>query len=344
MADINIQGLVCPVTKQPITVVSDEAVCTSDKSVAYPLRIGLPVLLGPEADTNRPWVRDIKAPQYAEAYAEMEFYNSVGRKRAEQIRADGSAKAVDSISMKHLFKIAGLDAEQRHKFPEPAILWACDNIDAASEIDCYRHIGSVLGKRVVQVGGSGTVALLLLLAGAAEAMLITPMIGEALVASEIARLLNVSLRCIIGIGEELPLADQYADVCFVGGCVHHMRTDIAMPEIARILKPGGKFAAIEPWKAPGYTIGTAIFGKREANPFCSPITEQRVKPFFASFKSADCIHHGSFTRYPSIVAQKAGLMLSVPKAEWVTRIDDAICDCIPFARKMGSAIALLATK
>ncbi|KRQ10143.1 methyltransferase domain-containing protein [Bradyrhizobium manausense] len=344
MTDIKIEGLVCPVTKMPLTILGDQAVFTADRSIAYPLQDGIPILLGPEAITDKSWIHDTRAPQYAEAYAEMEFYNSIGRKRAEQVRTDGSPKSVDSIGMQHVFRIATLPPEQRYRFPEPSTLWACDNIDAASETDCYRHIGPVIGKRVVQVGGSGTVPLLLLLAGAAEGILITPMIGEALVALEIARLLKVPLRCLVGIGEEIPLADQYTDVCFVGGCVHHMRTEIAIPEMARILRPGGKFAAIEPWKAPGYTIGTAIFGKREANPFCSPITEERAAPFFRAFASADCVHHGAITRYPAIVAQKAGFKLSVPKAEWVTRADDAICNCIPFARKMGSAIAMLATK
>ncbi|MCK1432214.1 MULTISPECIES: hypothetical protein [unclassified Bradyrhizobium] len=94
------------------------------------------------------------------------------------MRASGSAKSVDSIGMQHLFRIATLPPEQRHRFPEPFTLWACDNIDAASETDCYRHIGLVTGKSVVQVAVER--CLLLLLASAADGILITP--GEALVA------------------------------------------------------------------------------------------------------------------------------------------------------------------
>jgi uncharacterized protein YbaR (Trm112 family)/SAM-dependent methyltransferase len=341
---MKISGLVCPVTKTPLTKLSGDCLTSKDSEIAYPIRQGLPILLGPEAITNRTWQRDTKAPQYAEAYNEMEFYNAVGAERAEQIRTAGSAALVDSVSMKHLFEIARLPACERSDFPNPPLLWACDNIDAASEVDCYRHIGPVRGKRVLQVGGSGTTALLLLLAGAAETILLTPMIGEAQVALENAKLLGLELRCVIGIGEELPFEEGYVDVCFVGGCIHHMRTEIAFKEISRVLSSGGKFAAIEPWKAPGYVLGTKLFGKREANPFCSPLTKDRLRSFQSAFTSADCVHHGSFTRYPAIVAQKAGLRLSVPKAEWVTRVDDAICDCIPFARKIGSGIALLATK
>ena len=341
---MDVSGLVCPVTKVALTTISEHKLATTDGDIAYPIEDGIPVLLGPEAITNRKWLRDLKAPQYAEAYAEMDFYNSVGNLRAEEIEASGSAATSDSISMKHLFELAKLPADQRMDFPNPPLFWACDNIEAASEVDCYQFIGSVRGRRVVQVGGSGTIALLLLLAGAAEAILLTPMTGEARVALANAKLLDLPLRCVVGIGEELPFEDEYADVCYVGGCIHHMRTEIASKEIARILRQGGKLAAIEPWKAPGYSLGTKIFGKREANPFCSPMTAERLRPFREAFSSVKAVHHGALTRYPTIVAQKAGFRLSIPQAEWVTRMDDAVCDCIPGARSLGSGLCLLATK
>src|SRR5579863_2581731 len=68
---------------------SDEQRC-KDNEIAYPIRQGFPILLGLAAIANRTLQRDTKAPQYAEAYSEMEFYNAVGAKRAQQIRAAGS--------------------------------------------------------------------------------------------------------------------------------------------------------------------------------------------------------------------------------------------------------------
>jgi SAM-dependent methyltransferase/uncharacterized protein YbaR (Trm112 family) len=343
---MNISGLICPVTKRPLTTRNATHLTTADRQISYRIKNEIPILLGPEAVTEQsPWPRDLKSPQYDEAYKEMGFYNSTGYEHARQIRHAGSLDASDSAGLRHLGSIARLSEADRGPFPESDI-WLCETIDIAAERDCYRHIGSVKGKRVIQIGGKGVVAILLLLAGAAESILLTPMHGEASVAEELANLFGLKdrLRCIVGIAEEIPIEDCHVDVCFAGGCLHHMRTEVAFAEMARILTPGGKFAAIEPWRAPGYAWGTKIFGKREPNAFCTPLDKDRVSPIYNAFSNAECIQHGSLTRYPSIVAQKAGLVLSVPQAAWVADMDDAICNCIPFARKLGSGVAVLATK
>ena len=59
-------------------------------------------------------------------------------------------------------------------------------------------------------------------------------------------------RGVAAVGEELPFADNSIDALYSGGCVHHMDTAKAMPEFRRVLKAGGAFAAIDPWKAPAY--------------------------------------------------------------------------------------------
>jgi SAM-dependent methyltransferase/uncharacterized protein YbaR (Trm112 family) len=343
---MNISGLICPVTKRPLTTYGAERLTTADVSISYPVKNEIPILLGPEAVTEQlPWPRNVSSPQYDEAYREMEFYNATGYEHASEIRETGSLDNSDSAGLRHLGSIGKLSEAERGPFPDSDV-WLCETIDIAAERDCYRHIGSVKGKRVIQIGGKGIVAVLLLMAGAAESILLTPMHGEACVANELANLFGFKdrLRCVVGIAEEIPIENCHVDVCYVAGCVHHMRTEVAFLEIARILTPGGKFAAIEPWRAPGYALGTKIFGKREPNAFCSPLDKDRVSPIYSAFSNAQYVQHGSLTRYPSIVAQKAGIVLSVPRAAWVADIDDAICNCIPFARKLGSGVALLATK
>jgi SAM-dependent methyltransferase len=195
----------------------------------------------------------------------MEFYNLAGYEHAKQIRETGSLDTSDSAALRHLGSIAKLSEAERGPFPD-SDLWYCETIEVAAERDCYRHIRSVRGRRVIQIGGKGSVAVLLLLAGAAESILLTPMHGEACVANALASLLGSKdrIRCIVGIAEEIPIEDSHLDVCYVGGCVHHMRTEIAFLEIARILKPGAKFAAIEPWRAPGLCLGNKNIRKARA--------------------------------------------------------------------------------
>jgi SAM-dependent methyltransferase len=86
------------------------------------------------------------------------------------------------------------------------------------------------------------------------------MIGEAQAATASARILGVADRFeyLVAVAEEIPLADEAVDVALSDGCVHHMRTEIAFPEIARVLRPGGRFAAGGPRRAPFYGIGPKL--------------------------------------------------------------------------------------
>ena len=101
-----------------------------------------------------------------------------------------------------------------------------------------------------------------LLAGAAEAWVMTPMLGEVYCSIALAKEAGVvdRLRCVVGVAEEIPLAGDMFDAIYSGGCVHHMTTELAMPEIARVLKSGGRFASADPWRAPLHSIGKKFLG------------------------------------------------------------------------------------
>ena len=327
---------------------TDVVMLREDEAAAYPIVSGVPILLAPEVlrHPSAPAVFNLNDPQYAEAYLEMEFYNSAGFSEAHALRKAGSLLAVrDSESLQHLERLRLRPAQDRDSFPQPPKVWAHSRLDLQSEWDCYQHIGSVTGQRVLQLGGSGRAVQALLLAGAAEALLLTPMIGEAEDAIEVAKLLGVAdrFRTLIAVAEEIPLADASVDVAFSAGCVHHMRTEIAFPEIARVLRPGGRFAAIEPWRAPFYGIGTRLLGKREANAFCRPLTAARVAPLFDAFKKARYELHGSLTRYPMLGLQKFGLITPLDVAWWIGHADDTLSSLLAL-RRFGSGVAVLATK
>lgn len=366
--------LVCPITRQRLRVVSlneartriaggaplrarvetpaaaatgetDPVLLREDERAAYPIVSGIPVLLAPEilGDAQHPRTFDLSAAQYAEAYLEMAFYNDIGFKEAETLRRSGSLVATNDETMQHLERLR--PAQDRMTFPEPPKVWLHARMDLQSEWDCYRHIAPVNGQRVLQLGGSGKALQALLLAGAAQALLLTPMIGEAQAAIETAKLIGVAdrFRCLIAVAEEIPLADASVDVAYSGGCIHHMRTEIAFPEIARILRPGGRFAAIEPWLAPFYRVGTKLLGKREDNPFCSPITAARAAPLFDAFQDARYELHGTLTRYPMLGLEKFGLHTCLDRAWRIGRADDRLCSLLGL-RRFGSGVALLARK
>src|ERR1700732_634194 len=188
---MNISDLICPVTKRPLTTNGADRLTTADGSISYPVKDQIPILLGPEAVTEQsPWPRNVRSPQYDEAYSEMEFYNKAGYEHAKEIRDQGTLDLSDSAGLRHLGSIGKLSEAERGPFPDSSA-WYSETIDIAAERDCYRHIGPVAGKRVIQIGGKGVVAVLLLMAGAAEAMLLTPMHGEARVAMAVAALFGV---------------------------------------------------------------------------------------------------------------------------------------------------------
>jgi SAM-dependent methyltransferase len=174
----------------------------------------------------------------------------------------------------------------------------------------------------------------------------TPMLGEVYCSIALAKEAGVfeGLRCVVGVAEEIPVADGYFDAVYSGGCVHHMTTELAMPEIARVLKNGGKFSSMDPWRAPLYAIGTKILGKREVNVFCRPLTKARVEPIYSAFSEAKKEQYGTLTRYPALALGKFGLNVSFGTMWRLYSIDDAVCSCIPGMRGFGSSVALFGTK
>ena len=53
-----------------------------------------------------------------------------------------------------------------------------------------------------------------------------------------------SVVALEGTGEAIPLADASADAVFVSSAWHWMDASLAVPEIARVLRPGGRFAVL----------------------------------------------------------------------------------------------------
>ncbi|HEY3731936.1 MAG TPA: methyltransferase domain-containing protein [Steroidobacteraceae bacterium] len=326
---------------------SDPVLLRADNRAAYPIIDGIPILLGPErlSAPGEAVQFDLTTGHYAEAYNETPFYDAEAIAKTTQIE-NNSLVGLPFDGLNRLGLLHQMSLRHRSDFPNPPLRWLAASVDSPCEWDCFAHLAPVQERRMAQIGGTGEVAMTLLLAGTRAAILITPMLGEARLARALARKLGVAerFRCAVGIAEELPLPDTSLEIVYSGGSVHHMTTELAFPEVARVLRSGGRFAAMEPWRAPLYALGTRVFGKREANPFCRPLTRARVAPLFQAFSQARCIQHGALTRYPMLAMQKLGARISQATAWRVGRTDDRICAAIPGLRRLGSGVALLATK
>ena len=119
---------------------------------------------------DRPQRFDLQDVKYAEAYQEMTFYNKVAQAEAETIRQSQPYEATEPAIQ--------LNPEERSKFPEPKATWLDCVPDCKAQYESYRYLGPLPGKRVVQLGGKGIHAVKMLLAGASEAWVLTPMLGE----------------------------------------------------------------------------------------------------------------------------------------------------------------------
>jgi SAM-dependent methyltransferase/uncharacterized protein YbaR (Trm112 family) len=319
----------------------------ADDNVAYPIADGFPVLMAPEAlvRSSEQRVFDLGDPKYEEAYAEMAFYNRVAD--------DATRHITDRLAYARIRRIIDAGESVISGFPRPGKVWLDATYDLLAQWDSYLHMAPLEDARVVQVGGAGETLVKFLLAGAAEGWLVTPMIGEARFAMALAATCDVGdrLRCVVGVGEELPFAPETFDRVYVGSCLHHMDTAIALPEAARVLKPSGRYSAIEPWRAPLYSVGITILGQREAKVFgrrnhgvyCRPLTADRVAPLQRAFRISRVVQHGTLTRYPLIALDKLGLHSRPPVAWRIGLLDDRLTSFLGL-RHWGSSAAVLGTK
>ena len=296
----------------------------ADHSGAFPMHDDIPILLLPEIMTKGLSQPDLSDTRWAEAYEEMHFYNS------EASRTSPSNALIESVRV----SADGLRVPSWRGLDSP--------YDVAAQRDAFTHLGDVSGKNVAQLGGKGIHAVRCLLAGASSGMLVTPMLSEAEFAIELAVSTGVSerLHVVVAVAEQLPLTDGAFDLMYSGGCLHHMTTQYAASEISRVLTKQGRFAAVEPWQTRLHSIGTRLLGKREANPFCRPLTEVRLEAMRSCFPVLELVHHGPLLRYVALgVGKITHTTLSIRQGVFVSRLDDFL----PLPAHLGGSVAVLAT-
>jgi ubiquinone/menaquinone biosynthesis C-methylase UbiE/uncharacterized protein YbaR (Trm112 family) len=326
-----------PVGYKPIGP-TDSVLATDDNLTAYPIVNGIPVLMAPEKlrPLDERNVFDVSSPRYVEAYAEMAHYS-------EDAVADTSAIA-GSRTLRELTRLRNLPVSERTAFPNPAFQWLDATYELHAQWKAFDHLGPLRDSRVLQLGGRGIQAIKFLLAGADAAWLVTPMLGELLFARELATRLELEDRlvCIGAIAEELPFPSGVFDCVYIQGSLHHTVVADSLAESRRVLRSGGRFAAVEPWRAPGYALGIRILGKRDPAVRCEVLTSRRIEPHLAHFTDAKVTHYGAMTRYPAIALGKLGVRASHHGLWAAGRIDDFVSSIVPPLRRMGSSVAITA--
>jgi SAM-dependent methyltransferase len=118
-------------------------------------------------------------------------------------------------------------ATHRPGYPDRAIAWALDPVSERPDL------------RLLDLGaGTGKLTAALLLRGSVIAVEPDP----AMIAELRARI--PSVVAMKGTAEQIPLPDASVDAVLAGQAWHWFDKEIAMPEIARVLRPGGVLAAM----------------------------------------------------------------------------------------------------
>ncbi len=267
-------------------------------------------------------------------HEEESYYTQLAEQHIEYLKRPEDCPMVYCVA---------IHPEAAATFPNPISIWIDAVHDCIAQWDAYHHLAPIAGKRVLQLGGVGIHAVKFLLGGAAQAWLLSPVQAELKFAVALATCFGVEnrLRCAEGVAEDLPFEDESFDRCYSGGCLHHMDVARAMPEIRRVLSPGGRFATVDPWRTPLFAIGTRVFGKREKDVHCRPLDTERMKPAHETFPDLRIIHHGTLSRYPLLALHKLHLPLPLWCVWRIRRLDDAVCSCVPGLRRWGSGVAVL---
>lgn len=318
----------------------DEGVLvTASGSWAYPVLRGVPCLLGPERlyPGGVGELLAVDAKPYDEAYAEMWPYS--------QLNAPEAVGSVVDESVAHLARLSSLPTQERDAFPDPWDRWVGNDTESTALEAALRHLVPLAGTRLLQVGGDGLQALTLLAAGAGDAVVVSPVLNELLLCRRVAELAGLGDRLVtvMGIGEELPLAADAVDRAFSPFCVHHMHTDLAFPELNRVLRSGGRFASLDIYDAPLYRLGIRLFGKKEAGVNCRPLDRARLS-HAAAFADVRFGWFGTSVRYvTAVLARRQSLPAPERLRSW-TLAEDRWAARLPVLRRQASVVAVLATK
>jgi SAM-dependent methyltransferase len=132
---------------------------------------------------------------------------------------------IDPVAAAGFASAAEVYERARPSYPDDAIAWLVE------------RTGMVPGTVVLDVGaGTGKLTRLLAPTGA-RVIAVEPI-------PEMRALIEGAAEIVDGTAEELPFADGFADVVTVAQAFHWFDLDRALPELQRVLRPGGHLALV----------------------------------------------------------------------------------------------------
>jgi len=370
-SEIILQRLRCPVTHQPLKraprIILDDlesrrkdgillkrsgqevvtpivdGLITQDQRIFYNTDDGIPQLLAPEGISLNPDIGslDISKAQYWEPYEEMTSYDGISSAHLESGEADSALGEITSENMKTL------DAE-RQTFPDPAGLWLDAKGCVLAQEKAYRYLTPINEKRVLQIGGHGSHLIKFLLAGAKEAWLLSPMLGELQRARYLSRKFGVEDRLftIQGIAEEIPFKNECLDRIYSGGCLHHTQIDMVAPEIQRVLQTGGRASFVDPVLTLPYRMFVRPFYSRGIGrvdqAHCTPINRNALGQFLSRFAEGRIETSRTFVHLPLIMATRyLKADLRIETIQFIEKMDQGVARLLPFLQKRFSPVAAI---
>jgi len=127
-------------------------------------------------------------------------------------------------------------AEHRPDYPVAAIRWALEPLGTTEHLDVL-DLAAGTGKLTAGL--------------CAEGHRVTAVEPNEQMLSELVRRVH-GVRALPGHAEHIPVPDQTVDAVFVGTAFHWFDQEKALPEIARVLRPGGVLAAM--WVEPATDV------------------------------------------------------------------------------------------
>jgi ubiquinone/menaquinone biosynthesis C-methylase UbiE len=167
-------------------------------------------------------------------------------------RAESEAEAADRLLHGSSFGAAAAAyAEHRPGYAEAAVRWALEPVRDGRPAR-VADVGAGTGKLTATLVGLG-----------AEVTAVEP---DPQMLAELRRTMP-EVSSVPGSAEEIPLPDASLDAVLAGQAMHWFDMDRALPEIARVLRPGGVLAGL--WNVDddrvGWVAGLAEISKRKSS-------------------------------------------------------------------------------